>query len=100
MIQNQTTSLHRELWIIKKDVLIELCTRNYATLNGLVNGVDGIFKDYTKTLSKSLIWIHFQNPQIGINTRFEISQTYKEFHGLDKNWTPIELKFVEIHIHC
>jgi hypothetical protein len=47
-----------------------------------------------------LIWIHFQNPQIGINTRFEISQTYKEFHGLDKNWTPIELKFVEIHIHC
>jgi hypothetical protein len=36
-------------------VLIELSTRNYATLNGLVNGVYGIFKDYTKTLSKSLI---------------------------------------------
>jgi hypothetical protein len=36
-------------------VLIGLCTRNYATLNGFVNGVDGILKDYTKTLSKSLI---------------------------------------------
>jgi hypothetical protein len=47
-----------------------------------------------------LIWIHFQNPQIGINTRFENSQTYKEFLRLDKNWTPIELKFVEIHIRC
>jgi hypothetical protein len=27
----------------------------YATLKGLVNSVDNIFKDYTKTLSKSLI---------------------------------------------
>jgi hypothetical protein len=27
----------------------------YATINGLVNSVADIFKDYTKTLSKSLI---------------------------------------------
>ncbi len=56
----------------------------YATLKGLVNSVDNIFKDYTKTLSKSLIWIHFQNPQIGINTRFENSQTYKNSLDLTK----------------
>jgi len=43
------------LYFTNSKSLIELCTRNYATLNGLVNGVDGIFKDYTKTLSKSLI---------------------------------------------
>jgi hypothetical protein len=31
-----------------------------------------------------LIWIHFQNPQIGINTRFENSQTYKNSLDLTK----------------
>jgi hypothetical protein len=32
---------------MKKDMLIILCARNYITLDGLVTGVDGIFKDYT-----------------------------------------------------
>jgi hypothetical protein len=68
-------------------MLVELC---YITSYGLVNGVDGIFKDYTKTFPKSLIWIHFQNLQIGYNTRSKNSQMYKEFPTLDKNWTPIE----------
>jgi len=29
-------------------MLVELCARNYETLDGLVNGVDGIFEDFTK----------------------------------------------------
>jgi hypothetical protein len=34
----------------------------YATLNGLVNSVDGIFKDYTKTLSKIIDMNTFSKP--------------------------------------
>jgi len=36
-------------------MLIELCARNYIISNGFVNGVDGIFKVYIESLSKSLI---------------------------------------------
>jgi hypothetical protein len=36
-------------------MLVELCARNYETLDGLVNGVDGIFEDFTKTISKNLV---------------------------------------------
>ncbi len=32
---------------------MELCARNYETLDGLVNGVDGTFEDFTKTILKS-----------------------------------------------
>jgi hypothetical protein len=49
-------------------MLVELCVGNYETSNGFVNGVDGIFQDYTKTISKSLIWIQFQNLKLNINT--------------------------------
>ncbi len=38
-------------------------------LDGLVNGANRIVKDYTKTSSKSFIWIYFENPIIGNNTR-------------------------------
>jgi len=66
-------------------MLIELCVGNYIISNGFVNGVDGNFKVYTESLSKSLIWIHFWNLQIGINIRFENSQMYKECNSLF-NW--------------
>jgi hypothetical protein len=32
---------------IKKDMLVELCVGNYAISDGLVNGIDGIFKTST-----------------------------------------------------
>jgi hypothetical protein len=48
-------------------MLVELRAENYVTSCGIVNGVDGIFKDYTKTSSKSFIWIYLQNPRIGHN---------------------------------
>jgi hypothetical protein len=34
-------------------------------LDGLVNNIDGSFQGYTKSQSKSLIWINLHNPQIG-----------------------------------
>jgi hypothetical protein len=46
MVPSQTTSLHHEL-SMNKEMLIKLGTRNYRTLDGLVNGVDDFFKDYT-----------------------------------------------------
>ncbi len=33
---------------IKKDILVELCANKYATFDGLVNGVNNIFKTSAK----------------------------------------------------
>jgi len=33
-------------------MLVELCARNYETSNGLVNDANGIFEDFTQTISK------------------------------------------------
>jgi hypothetical protein len=82
MLPSQITTLHHEL-SIKKDTLVKLCARNYITSYGLVNGEDENSKNYTKIFSKLLVWICFQNSQIGINTRIENSQMYKEFPTLD-----------------
>ncbi len=38
---------------------MELCVGNFETSYGLMNGADGILENFTKTISKSLIWIHF-----------------------------------------
>jgi hypothetical protein len=60
MIPNQTTKLHHEL-LMKKNMLVELCARNYIMSNGVINGANGIFENYRKMSSKSFIWIKFQN---------------------------------------
>ncbi len=38
---------------IKKDMLVELCASNYATLDGLMNVLDGIFKTSTTYCDKN-----------------------------------------------
>ncbi len=40
---SKTISLHFIIQI-KKDMLVELCANNYATYDGLMNGVDDILK--------------------------------------------------------
>ncbi len=53
-------------------MLVELCASNYVTFDGLVNGVDDIFKTSTTYCEKiiiSIIWIIFQNSKIGTQTR-------------------------------
>jgi hypothetical protein len=94
---SQTTNLHYEI-LVKKKMLMELCAGNYETSDGVVNGVDGIFEDFTKIISKSFVWIHFHNPKIGHNTQIIFLQIYDEFPRLDKQWTPIERKIAEIQI--
>jgi len=64
-------------------MLVDLCVGNYETSNGLENGVTRIFEDFIKTISKSLVWIHFHN-QVGHNTQIKNLQIYEEFPRLDK----------------
>jgi hypothetical protein len=45
--------------IYKKNMLVELCGSNYATFDGLVNGVNGIFKTSTTHFKITIIWIMF-----------------------------------------
>jgi len=54
---NKTTCLHSTIHILK-DMLVEFCAINYATFNGLMNGIDDIFKTSTYC-EKTIIWIMF-----------------------------------------
>ncbi len=49
---------------IKQNMLVELCAKNYAIIDGLVNRVNGIFKTSTSYRNKTMIWISFPNPKI------------------------------------
>jgi hypothetical protein len=50
---NKIASLHYTIHM-KKYMLVELCACNYATSNGLVNGVNDIFKASTIYCEKKL----------------------------------------------
>jgi hypothetical protein len=41
-------------------MFVELCAGNYAMYDGIVNGVDGIFKAFPTCCNKTIIWIMFQ----------------------------------------
>ncbi len=85
---NFTTWLHLEVQI-KKNILVELCAGNYATHDGLVNGVDGIFQGSIKIFnSQEVIWILFSNPKCGQLTRIKNAHLYE--HEIHSTWTPIE----------
>ncbi len=85
---NFTTWLHLEVQI-KKNILVELCAGNYATHDGLVNGVDGIFQRSIKIFnSQEVIWILFSNPKCGQLTRIKNAHLYE--HEIHPTWTPIE----------
>jgi hypothetical protein len=69
--------------------LVELCAGNYATHDGLVNGVDGIFQGSIKIFnSQEVIWILFSNPKCGQLTRIKNAHLYE--HEIHPTWTPIE----------
>jgi hypothetical protein len=75
--------------------LVELCVGNYETSNGLVNGVDGIFQDYTKIISKYLIRIQFQNFQIEHKTRIKYFHVYEKFLGLIRIGHQLNVKLLK-----
>jgi hypothetical protein len=95
MLPFHTSGLHHEL-LLKKNMLVELCASNYATSDGLVNGVNVTFQDYIENNPKPLIWIHFYDPHI--NTRIKNSHIYEQFPTIDKKWTLIEQKIAKIQI--
>jgi len=75
--------------LCKENMLVELCAQNYATHDGLVNGVDGIFQDSTKVFnSQEVIWILFNNPKCGQLTKLKNAHLYE--HEIHPTWTPIE----------
>jgi len=73
-------------------MLVKLCVNNYATLDGFVSGANDTFQNYIKNNPKPLIWIHFHNPQIGINTQIKNFHIYEQFSTIDKKWTSIKQK--------
>jgi hypothetical protein len=70
-------------------MLVELCARNYATHDGLVNGVDGIFQGLTKIFnSQEVIWIIFNNLKCAQLTKIKNAHLYE--HEIHHTWTPKE----------
>ncbi len=67
---------------VKKNMLVELCAKNYATHDGLVNDVDGIFQVSTNVLnSQEVIWILFNNTKCDQLTRIKNAHLYEhEIH--------------------
>jgi hypothetical protein len=53
---NKTMGLHSTI-NIKIYMLVELSVHNYAKFDGLMNGVNGIFKASTTYCEKTIIWI-------------------------------------------
>jgi hypothetical protein len=77
-------------------MLVELCVGNYATFDGFVNGVNGIFKASTTYCEKIIIWIMFQNCKIGTLTRKKYSHYYD--NNIKSKWTPIETIIKDIKV--
>jgi hypothetical protein len=70
-------------------MIIELCASDYVTSNGLMNGIDGIFKSSTTHNEKTIIyWIMFQIFRIKTLTRKKIYYYY--YNKIQSKWTPIE----------
>jgi hypothetical protein len=77
-----------------KNILIEFCANNYLTSNGLVNGANGTFGDYTNTSLIALL-NYFLNVQIGFDTRIKYLDMYEKFLRFDKCWTQIKQKLLK-----
>ncbi len=92
---NKTICLHSTINIyIYINMLVELCASNYATFDGLVNGIDGIFKTSTTYCEKTIIWIMFQKFKIGTLIR----KKNHYYNNIDSKWTLIEPIFKDIKI--
>ena len=57
---------YQQEYYSKRNMLVELHAGNYKIEDGLVNGVDGIFKEYTKKRKDvDVVWIDFADTIIG-----------------------------------
>lgn len=73
--------------ILKLNMLIEIYSTNYGSQDGLVNGVDGIMKAYTKTKDFDVKWIKFNDSNIGHDQEKKLAFLYIDH--ISKYWTPI-----------
>ena len=74
--------------LVKQNMLVELYAGNYNIEDGLVNGVDGIFKAYTrKNKDVDVMWIEFTDTIIGQAQRKKHFQLYDK--SIQSSWTPI-----------
>lgn len=85
-LYDHTTTLPPQIHV-KPNILVEIYAGNYNTQDGLVNGYDGIFKIYTKHNDIDIIWIHFNDPTIGIQQCKKLAPYYNP--TIQTNWTPI-----------
>jgi hypothetical protein len=74
----------------------KICVGNYVTSYGLVSGANGIFKTSTSYHNKTIIWISFPNPKIGMLIREKSIHLYT--NNIQLNETPIELIIKDIRI--
>jgi hypothetical protein len=78
-------------------MLVELCAKNYAIHDGLVNGADGIFQVLTNVLnSQEVICILFNHPKCDELTRMKIAHLYE--HEIHLAQTLVELVSKDIQI--
>ena len=69
-------------------MLVELYARNYNIEDGLVNGVDGEFKSYSKDKKQvDVVWVEFVDPIVGKLQREKFHEFYDE--KISPTWTPI-----------
>ncbi len=61
---------------IKQNMVVELYAGNYATYDGLVNGVDSVFKT-SSYHDKTIIWILFSNKKTWIIIHYSFSHSNK-----------------------
>jgi hypothetical protein len=66
-------------------MIVELCDKNYATYDDLVNETDEVFKTSTFYHNKTIVWILFPNPKIGKLVRENSTHLYTKI--IQSNWT-------------
>ena len=72
---------------LKPNILVELYARNYNTKDGLVSGLDGIFKAYIKYNDFDIVSIRFNDSKIGQQQCKKLIQCYIEKN--ENEWVPI-----------
>jgi len=74
----------------------KICPGNYVTFYGLVSEANGIFKTSTSYHNKTIIWISFPNPKIGMLTKEKSIHLYT--NNIQLNETPIKLIIKDMRI--
>ena len=86
---SQTANLHHSLDIVIN--MIYDLTVNVNTEDGLANGATCVLKhiDYRQAgiLRPSIIWVQFDDPQIGVQRRLQYKRLYKK--SIHESWTPV-----------